>query len=87
MKVTITYFSSRAEDFKRLAMKRARFETLEDRSIYGEIPDCAGVWAKASTRKKCRQELKEVLSDWVDLKREDRDRDFPVIEGIDLNAP
>ena len=82
--IHVTYF--RAEKFKRRAITKARFEVLEDGSIYAEIPECPGVWAKSKTRVKCREELKRVLSEWVDLKCSDGDKDFPIIEGINLNV-
>jgi predicted RNase H-like HicB family nuclease len=84
---TIQYFHPNAEEFKRSALKTAKFETLADGSTYGEIPSCPGVWAKAKNRNSCRRELKQVLSEWVDLKLKDKDRDFPIFGNIDLNAP
>lgn len=80
----IKYF--KAAQFKHHALKRARFEDLEDGSIYGEIPECPGVWAKAKTQRVCREELKEVLSEWIDVKLKDGDKDFPIMEGVDLNV-
>lgn len=80
----VKYF--KAAQFKNRAIRKAQFEVLEDGSIYGEIPECLGVWAKARTQRKCREELKEILSEWVDVKLKDRDRDFPIIEGVNLNV-
>jgi len=80
----VKYF--KATQFKHQALKRARFEDLEDGSIYGEIPECPGVWAKAKTQRACREELKEVLSEWIDVKLKDGDKDFPIMEGVDLNV-
>ena len=76
----------KAPQFKNYAIRKARFEVLEDGSIYGEIPDCPGVWAKARTQRACREELKEILSEWVDVKLKDGDKDFPIMEGVDLNV-
>ena len=40
------------------AMKQAHYEILpDDGSIYGEIPDCRGVYANAKTLEECRDEL------------------------------
>lgn len=80
----VTYF--KAVRFKHIAMKKVRFEELEDGSVYGEIPECPGVWARAKSRRSCHQELQTVLSDWVDVKLRDGDRDFPIIEGVNLNV-
>lgn len=55
------------------AMKQARFKTLKDGTCFGEIPGLAGVWAKQDTLDKCRQELQEVLEEWLVLKIRDND--------------
>ncbi len=47
-------------------MRRARYEILaDDGSYYGSIPGLQGVWANASTLEACREELEEVLQDWI----------------------
>jgi predicted RNase H-like HicB family nuclease len=69
------------------AMRGARYEILpEDRTYYGEIPACQGVWANADTLEECRDELKEVLEDWI-LIRVSQHLSLPVIEGIELPIP
>ncbi len=65
-------------------MKRARFETLDDGTLYGEIPDCPGVWVDGDDPDRCRRELREILEEWIVLKLRDRDL-LPVVDGIDLN--
>lgn len=68
------------------AMRRAHYETLPDSSTYyGSIPDCPGVWAEAKTLEACREELQEVLEDWILLGIR-MGHDLPEIDGIDLNA-
>lgn len=68
------------------AMHHARYEILpEDGTVYGEIPDTQGVWANADTVEACRDELQEVLEDWLLLGFR-RQIILPVIDGIDLNA-
>lgn len=48
------------------AMARAHYESLEDDdSYYGEIPQFDGVYANAGSLEKCREELEEVLEEWV----------------------
>ncbi len=47
-------------------MRRAKYEILpDDGSFYGEIPDFQGVYANARTQEPCREELQEVLEEWV----------------------
>jgi predicted RNase H-like HicB family nuclease len=50
------------------AMRHARYEVLpEDAGYYGEIPELPGLWANANTLEACREELREVLEDWIAL--------------------
>ena len=66
------------------AMNRAKYEILaDDGSYYGEIPDLPGVWANASTLEACREELREVLEEWIAF-RLTKDKSVPVVDGIDI---
>jgi len=62
------------------AMRHARYETLEDGAFYGEIPDCAGVYAHAETLEACREQLREVLEGWIVLGLR-LGHAFPAIDG------
>ncbi|MBF0460850.1 MAG: type II toxin-antitoxin system HicB family antitoxin [Magnetococcales bacterium] len=67
------------------AMRHARYEILvDDNSFYGDIPACNGVYANASTLEACRNELAEVLEEWV-LLRIHKNLSLPVIEGETLH--
>jgi predicted RNase H-like HicB family nuclease len=66
------------------AMRRARYEILpDDETVYGEIPGFDGVYANAKTRKACREELQEVLEEWI-LLRVSKNLALPIIYDIDL---
>ena len=65
------------------AMDRARYKIIDDRTYFGEIPSLRGVWANAKTLEACRQELQEVLEDWLVVKLRDRD-EIPRIGRIRL---
>jgi predicted RNase H-like HicB family nuclease len=66
------------------AMRRAHYEILpDDNTFYGEIPDCQGVYANATSLEKCREELEEVLEEWM-LFRVYRNLPVPIIEGIEI---
>ena len=66
------------------AMRLAQYEYLsEDGVYYGEIPLLVGVWATGDTPEQCQQELREVLEEWVALRRQ-WGLSLPVIEGISL---
>jgi predicted RNase H-like HicB family nuclease len=70
------------------AMGQARYEMLDDGTYYGEIPPCRGVWANGQSLEACRQELQEVLEEWLLLKMKDGDP-LPIIKGtcLEVKAP
>lgn len=66
------------------AMRHAKYEILsDDGSFYGEIPACEGVYANAASFEECREQLNEVLEEWI-LFRVHKNLDLPVINGIVL---
>ncbi len=68
------------------AMRHARYDVLqENHTYYGSIPGFQGVWANASTLEECREELQEVLEDWILLAFR-KGHLLPIIDGIDLNV-
>ena len=48
------------------------------------IPGLQGVWANADTLEACRDELREVLEEWIILGLK-MNHHIPVIDGIELN--
>jgi len=67
------------------ALNHAKYEILpEDGSYYGEVPECNGVYANSDTLEVCREELREVLEEWL-LFRIYRNLSIPVIDGISLD--
>ena len=71
-------------EYLRAAMRNARYEILsDDGSFYGEIPGCEGICANTDTLETCREELGEVLEEWV-LFRISRNLALPVVDGIEL---
>jgi len=66
------------------ALHHATYEILQDDgTFYGEIPECKGVYANADQLEDCREQLKEVLEEWV-LFRIHRNLPLPVIDGVEL---
>jgi predicted RNase H-like HicB family nuclease len=66
------------------AMKQAKYEIFsDDRTFYGEIPICEGVYANAVTLEVAREELQEVLEDWI-LLGLTMNLPLPVLDNIDL---
>jgi len=66
------------------ALHRARYEILpDDNSFYGEVPGFDGVYANAATLEACREELAEVLEEWI-LFRVAKGLALPVVDGLEL---
>ena len=55
------------------AMARACYKLLEDETYFGEIPGITGVWSNELSLDKCREQLQEVLEEWLILKLRDHD--------------
>jgi predicted RNase H-like HicB family nuclease len=72
-------------DYIAAAMKRAKYELLEDGTFFGRIPGFKGVWGNAKTLEDCRRELQETLEGWLILGIENHAR-LPVVDGISLNG-
>jgi len=68
-------------EFIEKQLKKARYKLLEDGIYFGEIVGLRGVWASGKTLEKCREELREVLEDWMLLKVHDNEK----IPGFKIN--
>ena len=68
------------------ALHQAKYKILsDDGTFYGEIPGFQGVWANTDTLEACREELAEVLEEWIFL-RVSRNLALPVVDGIELSC-
>ena len=48
------------------AMRKSKYEILsEGGTYYGAIPGFEGIWANTPSLEDCREELAEVLEEWV----------------------
>lgn len=66
------------------ALRRAKYEILEDDgTFYGEIPGFQGVYSNADTLEDCRNELAEVLEEWIFF-RISRNLEVPIVDEIKL---
>lgn len=66
------------------AMEEAHYEILDDDcSFVGTIPGFQGVYANAPTLEACRNELAEVLEEWIFL-RISRGLPIPEANGLRL---
>lgn len=71
-------------NYIRAALHQAQYEILsDDGTFYGEIPNFDGIYANANTLEACREELAEVLEEWI-LFRVSKNLPLPVVDGIEL---
>ncbi len=49
------------------AMRHACYELMKNGRFYGSIAECQGCWAEGTTLEACREELIEVLEEWIAL--------------------
>jgi len=67
-------------------MRKAKYEILtDDKTFYGEIPGFEGVHSNSTTLEACREELEEVLEEWI-LFRISRILPLPDINGVQVKA-
>ena len=67
------------------ALHKAKYKILtDDGTFFGEIPGFQGLWANADALETCREELAEVLEDWI-LLRISQNLPLPVVDGIELS--
>jgi len=71
--------------YLRAALHRATYKVIEDGSFFGEIPGFEGAWADAATLEACREELEEVLEEWI-LFRVSRQLPVPTVDNLELRA-
>jgi predicted RNase H-like HicB family nuclease len=72
-------------EYIQAGLRHAKYEILpDDGSYYGEIPECNGVYANANSLEECREELLQVLEEWV-LFRVHKNLRLPMIDGIELH--
>ncbi|QEI40325.1 hypothetical protein BMF77_00890 [Dolichospermum sp. UHCC 0315A] len=70
-------------DYIQSALKRAKYELLEDGTFYAEVPELQGLYANAPTLENCREELKQSLEEWIVLGLQLR-HNIPELDGIYL---
>ena len=71
-------------EYIQAAMRAAHYELMEDGRFFATVPPCEGVWADGDTLEAAREELQDVLGDWILIKARHGDA-FPVVAGVDIN--
>ncbi|MEW6349283.1 MAG: type II toxin-antitoxin system HicB family antitoxin [Thermodesulfobacteriota bacterium] len=71
-------------DYIRAALGKAHYEILPDgEGYFGTVEGLQGVWAQGDTLEACREELQEVLEEWIILGLR-MGPQIPSIEGVPL---
>jgi len=72
--------------FINAALQKAHYEVLPDgEGYFGAIEGLEGVWAQATTLEACREELQEVLEEWIILGLR-MGHPIPSIDGVSLTV-
>ena len=72
--------------FINAALQKAHYEVLPDgEGYFGAIERLEGVWAQAATLEACREELQEVLEEWIILGLK-MGHPIPAIDGVALTV-
>jgi predicted RNase H-like HicB family nuclease len=71
-------------DYLAAAMHHASYEWLdEEERFFGRIDGFQGVWATGQTMEDCREELADVLEEWI-LLRVSLHLELPTVDGQTL---
>jgi predicted RNase H-like HicB family nuclease len=67
------------------ALQQAQYKKLGDGTWFAEIEGFEGVWGNGLTVEECRQDLLEVLEEWLILKLQDGDP-LPVMDDMEIKV-
>jgi predicted RNase H-like HicB family nuclease len=67
------------------ALRRAQYDKLDDGTFCAEVPALRGVLATGDTLEECRDQLAEVVEEWV-LVRISRGLDVPPLDDIEVKV-
>jgi predicted RNase H-like HicB family nuclease len=71
-------------EYLNAAMKKARFERMENGDYFGSIPGFDGLWANGHTREDAARDLYSALDGWIDVHLRVGRQSIPTVEGVDL---
>ena len=71
-------------EYLNAAMKKARFEQMENGDYFGSIPGFDGLWASGHTREDAARDLYTALDGWIDVHLRVGRQSIPAVEGVDL---
>jgi predicted RNase H-like HicB family nuclease len=81
----MVYHECMIRQYVEQALRQASYDKLEDGSFCAEVAGLRGVLATGDTLEACRDQLAEVVEEWV-LVRIANGLDVPTIGGIDVRV-
>ena len=74
-------------EYIKAALEKAEYKVIDDPDpIFGEVPELEGVWATGKTIEECRNELIEVIEEWI-VARLQRGLSIPMLCGQTIGSP
>ncbi len=71
------------QEYINKALAVANYKILEDGTWFADIKPLSGVWANGESIEETRQELIEVIEEWLLLKLKDGD-EIPVLDAVGI---
>jgi predicted RNase H-like HicB family nuclease len=72
-------------EYIQAALRRAKYETLEDGTYMATVEGLRGVIATGDTVEECRQDLVEVIEGWIALRLKMGDT-VPAMDGVTIDV-
>ncbi len=69
------------------AMKRAKYERMENGRYFASIPKFEGLWASGATEDDAKRDLYLALDGWIDVQVKIGAKRVPDIDGVSLDSP
>jgi predicted RNase H-like HicB family nuclease len=66
------------------AMRKAKYELIEDGTYFASIEGFQGLWGNGPSIEECRDDLKDALEGWLVLGLWQNDDDIPVLGKLSL---
>jgi len=74
-------------EYMNVALEKAQYKIIDDEYPYfAEVPELEGVWATGKTIEECRNELIEVIEEWI-VARLQKGLSIPMLCGQTIGAP
>lgn len=67
------------------ALRRAKYETLENGTYMATVDSLRGVIATGETIEACREDLIEVIEEWITIRLQ-RGLDIPTVDGHGISV-